>query len=144
MKHILTVLAIGALGTGAALAQEAGDPAKGEAAFKQCQTCHVVQAPDGTLIAGRAGKTGPNLYGVVGRTAGTFPEFTYGDDIVAAGQKGLVWDEANFTAYVQDPSAFLKEYLADPGARGKMTYKVKKEQDAHDLWAYFVSIAPAQ
>jgi cytochrome c len=141
MKTILTATALLALGVVPALAE--GDAAAGEQAFKQCQTCHVVQAADGTLLAGKAGKTGPNLFGVIGRQAGTYPDFKYGDSIVAAGEKGLVWDEANFTAYVKDPTAFLKENLGDPKARGKMTYKVKKEDDAHNLWAYFMTLMPA-
>ena len=117
-----------------------GDPAAGEKAFKQCQTCHVVQAADGTLLAGKAGKTGPNLFGVIGRTAGTYPDFKYGDSMVAAGEKGLAWNEEEFTKYTKDPSAFLKEFLEDPKARGKMTFKLTSGME--DVAAYLQSVAP--
>jgi cytochrome c len=129
-----------ALGAGAALA---GDAAAGEKVFKQCQTCHVVQAPDGTFLAGKAGKTGPNLYGVVGRAAASYPDFKYGDGIIAAAAAGLVWDEAKIATYVQDPGAFLQEVTGDGGARSKMTFKLKKEEDAQNI-AAFLAQWPAE
>ncbi|EEW26206.1 c-type cytochrome [Rhodobacter ferrooxidans] len=142
MKFTLSAAAAAALLL-ASPALAAGDVAKGEKAFKQCQTCHVVVAPDGTVLAGRKMKTGPNLYGVFGRVAGTYPDFAYGPDMVAAGAKGLVWDEAQFTAYTADPSKFLQAYLGDPKAKGKMAFKVKTEAEAADLYAYLTSLFPA-
>ena len=136
-------LALAALLAAGAVPALAGDAEKGAKAFNQCQTCHVVVNPAGETLAGRNAKTGPNLYGVIGRQAGTVEGFKYGEDLVAAGAKGLVWDEASFVAYVQDPSKFLKEYLDDGGAKGKMTFKVKKEEDAANLYAFLVSLAPA-
>lgn len=140
---IKALAAIAALAAAPALAQE-GDAAAGEKAFNQCQTCHVIVDDAGTTIAGRNAKTGPNLYGVPGRQAGTREDFKgYGKDLVAAGESGLVWNEEQFTAYTKDPTAFLKEYTDNSKARGKMTYKVRKEEDAHNIWAYLVSVSPA-
>jgi cytochrome c len=141
MKITLTTLA--ALGLLAAPAFAEGDIASGEKLFNQCQTCHIVADADGKVLAGRNAKTGPNLYAIVGRKAGSYPDFKYGDDMIAAGEKGLVWDEEQFVAYVQDPSAFLKAYLDDKKAKGKMMFKVKKESDAADLYAFISSLAPA-
>ncbi len=140
MKLKLTLLAVL---TSAAPAFAAGDIVKGEAIFKQCQTCHVVADAEGKVLAGKSAKTGPNLYGVVGRAAGTYPDFKYGEDMIAAGAAGLVWDEATLTEYVLDPSAFLKKTLDDKGAKGKMQFKVKNEQTAADVVAYVASLAPA-
>ena len=140
MKLKLAMLAIMAT-TAPAFAE--GDAAKGEAVFKQCQACHVVVDADGKVLAGKASKTGPNLYGVIGRVAGSYPEFKYGDSIVAAGAAGLIWDEATFVAYVQDPQSLLKERLADKSAKGKMAFKVKNAESAADVYAYLVSLAPA-
>ena len=127
-----------------ALAQDmSGDAAAGEGAFSQCQTCHVVVDDAGETLAGRNAKTGPNLYGIIGRQAGTVEDFRYGDDLVKAGEQGLVWDEEAFVAYVQDPTGFLRDYLQDPKARGKMTYRVRSEEDAHNLAAYLASLGPA-
>jgi cytochrome c len=139
----ITVTSLILLGLFSAPALAAGDAVAGEKAFKQCQTCHVIQAADGTLLAGKAGKTGPNLFGVIGRKAGSYPDFKYGDSMIAAGEKGLMWNEDEFTTYTKDPTAFLKEYLSDPKARGKMSFKVKKPDDAHNIWAYFMTLMPA-
>lgn len=123
-----------------ALAQDmSGDPAEGEKAFRQCQTCHVVADADGNVLAGRNAKTGPNLYGVFGRQAGTLEDFSYSDGMVAAGEGGLIWDEANFVTYVQDPNAFLSDHLGEK-VRSKMTFKVRSEDDATNLAAYISSL----
>ena len=44
----------------------AGDAAKGESEFKKCKARHAVISPYGTEIV-KGGKTGPNLFGVIGR-----------------------------------------------------------------------------
>ena len=87
----------------------------------------------------KGGRTGPNLYGIIGRQAGSVEDFRYRDDIVAAGEKGLTWDEETFEAYVQDPTAFLKEYLDDGGARSGMTFKLR--EGASDVYAYLASLS---
>lgn len=139
---VLTAAATLAAGAAFADGHASGDAAAGESAFRQCQSCHVVADADGNVLAGRAAKTGPNLYGLLGRTAGTVDGFRYGDDLVAAGEGGLVWDEASFVEYAQDPTAFLRATLDDNGARSKMTFKVRKEEDAVNLWAFIVSLSP--
>jgi cytochrome c len=124
-------------------AYAAGDAAKGEAAFKQCQTCHAVIDDTGAVLAGK-GKTGPNLYGVFGRVAGSYPNFKYGESIVAAGAAGLMWNEADFVTYVQDPGKFLKDKLGDTGAKTKMSFKAKNAEVAADLYAFLSQFSPAQ
>lgn len=119
-----------------------GDVAAGEKAFRQCATCHVVVNDAGETLAGKKSKTGPNLYGIAGRAAGTVEDFKYSKTIVVAGEQGVVFDEVTFAAFVQDPSGWLREVTGDKG-RSKMTYKVRKEADAVNLYAYLVSLAPA-
>lgn len=123
-------------------AQEfSGDPDAGEGVFRQCQSCHVVVNEAGETLAGRNAQTGPNLYGISGRTAGTVEDFDkYSDAMVEAGEAGLEWTEENFVAYVQDPTGFLRDYLDDNSARGAMSYKVRKESDAADVYAYIASL----
>ncbi len=118
-----------------------GDAEAGENAFRQCRSCHMIVDADGNDIV-RGGRTGPNQYGLPGRTAGTYEDFRYSDSMVEAGEAGLVWTEETFVAYVQDPTGFLREYLDDSGARGSMSYKVRNEEDAVNLWAYLVSVSP--
>lgn len=118
-----------------------GNAEDGEKVFRQCRSCHSITDADGNDIQ-KGGRVGPNLYGVAGRTAGTYEGFKYSDSMVAAGEAGLAWDEEHFTPYVQDPTGFLRDYLDDSSARGKMTFKARKEQDALDVWAYLVSVGP--
>ena len=117
-----------------------GDPAAGEKAFRQCISCHVVMNEAGEALAGKRAKTGPNLYDIPGRTVGTVEDFRYSDILVLAGEQGIVWDEATFVAYVQDPTGYMREATGD-GGRGKMTFKVRKEADAANLYAYLVSLS---
>lgn len=125
-------------------AQASGDPAAGEEQFnRQCVACHVVVNEAGETLAGRNAQTGPNLYGVAGRTPGTYPDFEYGESMVAFGETGAVWDEEHFVAYVQDPTGYLREVLDDRRARGKMAFQVRDEQQARDIYAYLASLVPA-
>ncbi|MFN7596378.1 MAG: c-type cytochrome, partial [Cereibacter sp.] len=57
--------------------------------------------------------------------------------------KGLVWDEANLTVYVQDPTKFLDEFTGNPKLKSKMVFKVKKEEDAANVAAFLASLSPA-
>jgi cytochrome c len=117
----------------------AGDAANGEKEFKKCKSCHAIVADDGTAIV-KGGKTGPNLYGVVGRAAGS-ADYKYGDSLKAAGEAGLIWDEANLVAYIADPKAFLIEHTGDDKAKTKMSFKLAK--GGEDLAAYLASVGPA-
>ncbi|NYS23453.1 cytochrome C [Rhodobacteraceae bacterium 2376] len=121
----------------------AGDPAAGESAFGQCQTCHVVQNEDGDILAGRNGRQGPNLYGLVGRTAGTVEGFRYQNSIVQAGEEGLVWDEENLVAYLLNPQDYLREVLDDRRARSGMVHRVRAEAEAADIVAFLAQFGTA-
>ena len=112
-----------------------GDPEKGAKTFNKCKSCHMIANGDETIVKG--GKTGPNLFGVIGRQAGTLEGFKYGASIVEAGEAGLVWDEESFLAYVQDPKGFLSETLGG-SAKSKMSFKLKK--GGEDVYAYLASL----
>ncbi len=144
MTKFSILLAAGTLLAAPAFAggHASGDAAAGEAAFKQCQTCHVVMNDDGEVLAGRKAKTGPNLYGLPGRAPGTVEDFRYKKSIVELGEAGTVWNEEEFVAYVQDPTNYLKEKLDDSKARSGMSFKVRKEEDAVNLWAFIASLSP--
>ncbi|HRK41731.1 MAG TPA: cytochrome C [Gemmobacter sp.] len=115
----------------------AGDAAKGEADFKKCKSCHAITATDGTEIV-KGGKTGPNLFGVIGRQIGSVADFKYGDAIVAAGADGSVWDEASLAAYVVDPAKWLQDKTGDAAAKSKMTFKLAK--GGEDMAAYLATL----
>jgi cytochrome c len=111
MKTFLTAAAVLAL-TAPAFAE--GDAAQGEKDWRKCKACHSIVDPDGEVLQ-KGGKTGPNLYGIVGRQAGTVEDFgKYTDEIVALGEGGLVWDAEELAKYVVN----AKDYI---GARTSMT-----------------------
>ena len=115
----------------------AGDAAKGEADYKKCKACHMIVADDGTEIQ-KGGKTGPNLYGVIGRTVASVADFNYGESLASVGAKAVVWDEAMLAAYVADPGKWLKEQTGDAAAKSKMTFKLAK--GGEDMAAYLASV----
>ena len=135
LNHRIFALALAVATASPALAE--GDAAAGEKEFGKCKACHAIVATDGTTIV-KGGKTGSNLYGVLGRTAGTYEGFRYSASMVEAGQKGLVWDAENLAAYTADPTKFLQEFLGDSKAKGSMTFKLRKGGD--EVAAYLASV----
>lgn len=145
MKMFKTAALAFALVSGPALADghATGDAEAGETVFKKCKACHSVVDTEGEVVV-KGGRNGPNLYGVYTRVAGTEEEFgkKYGKSLIAAGEAGLAWNEADFVNYVADPRKFLRETLDDKKARSKMSFKLGDEDDAKNVWAYLVSVGP--
>lgn len=133
--HFLTVLTVIAL---ASPAFADGDAAKGEKTFRTCKACHSITGPDDEMIV-RGGRVGPNLYGVIGRKAGSEPGYNYGAGIKEAAEKGLVWNEENLAEYVKNPTEFLEKYTGDGAARSKMSFKLRR--GGEDVAAYLASVA---
>ncbi|MGJ8544936.1 MAG: c-type cytochrome [Sulfitobacter sp.] len=142
-RFFAIVFAVFAAGPGFAQEADSGDAAAGEKAFGKCRSCHTIEDDAGDVIL-RGGRSGPNLYGVAGRVAGTVEGFRYGDALVAAGEAGLAWGAAEFTPYLIDPKGFLVEYLEDRKAKTRMGFRLKDPQDAADIWAYLLSVGPEQ
>ncbi|WP_417728163.1 c-type cytochrome [Roseovarius sp.] len=137
MRNLYAIFMLGLAGlAGPALA---GDVARGKALFKDCRACHSIIDETETPVV-RGGRTGPNLYGVIGRHAGSVPGFNYSTSMVAAGKSGLRWNEEDFVVYVRDATTYLRNYLDDPDARGKMAYQLRDVQKAYDVWAYLESV----
>ncbi|MDT0681285.1 c-type cytochrome [Roseicyclus sp. F158] len=132
------------LPAGIAGAQEEGDAAAGEKIFaRRCVSCHVIQTPEGETLAGRNGKIGPNLYGIANDQAGTREDFKYGKSLVEAGaEHGLHWGAAEMIPYLQDPTGYLREVTGDGRARSKMSFRLRKEQEAADVYSFLLSLDP--
>ena len=75
----------------------AGDPALGKRQVAPCMACH-------TFDAGGPNKIGPNLHGIIGRTAGTKSDYTYS---AAMKKAGFVWDAAKIDQYITKPQAMV-------------------------------------
>jgi cytochrome c len=120
-RLLAAALTAGALIAGPAAA---GDPAHGKAVFtQQCGTCHSAARGGPNIV-------GPDLYGVVGRTAGTLKGFSYSPAMKAA---GFSWSTEKLSAYVTAPASLL------PG--NHMPYAgLKNPAQLDDLLAYLTSL----
>jgi cytochrome c len=107
---------------GAAAAQDA---AAGEKVFAKCKICHQIGEGAKNLV-------GPALNGVVGRKAGTYPDYHYSD---ANKNSGITWDEATLKEYLRDPKAKV------PGT--KMVFPgLKSDEDIANVIAYLKQFGP--
>jgi len=103
------------------------DLENGRRVFARCRSCHTI-TPNGPNM------TGPSLYGVIGRTAGTHPGYNYSKPLKAA---GFAWDDDRIDHWLQNPRTFL------PG--NKMTFPgLPDAVDRRDVIAFLsVDAAPA-
>ncbi|MET1026163.1 MAG: cytochrome c family protein [Dongiaceae bacterium] len=107
----------------------AADPAKGETLAAKCKVCHNFEK-------GGPNKIGPDLWGVVGRQAGSHEGFAYSDAIKALGKP---WDFASLDHFIYSPQGFAKGT--------KMTFPgLKKPEDRAALlrWLRDQSDSPAE
>ena len=75
-----------------------GDLAHGEKVFKKCTACHMIAA-DGK------NKIGPNLWGVIGRTAGAIDGYNYSKAMTAYAKE---WTFEEMNSYLIKPQAYIK------------------------------------
>jgi cytochrome c len=76
----------------------AADAANGERVFRKCAACHTVEQ------AGKS-RTGPNLYGVVGRPVADVDGFRYSKAIKGLGGD---WLPDRLSEYLENPRNFVK------------------------------------
>jgi cytochrome c len=95
---------------------------KGERLFRQCVACHRI---DDT---GKH-KTGPNLYGIIGKSAGMVEGFNYSK---ANKEADVIWTPDVMDEYLTNPRAFM------PGTR--MSYAgLRREDDRIEVIAYLMA-----
>jgi cytochrome c len=74
-------------------ASQGTEDASGQQAFNNaCRTCHMMREGDNRL--------GPNLYKVVGRKAGSLPDYGFSS---AMKEADLVWDEQKLDRFIANP-----------------------------------------
>ena len=86
--------------------------AEGAKVFKQCLACH-------SIAEGGKNKIGPSLWGVLGRQAGSLPDYKYSKAMAAYGKK---WSFEEMNGFLLKPKDWIKGT--------KMSYAgLKKEKD---------------
>jgi cytochrome c len=96
---------LGLIGGGAlaALVAAAGEPAvgcdleRGRNVFMKCRPCHSSETGGPHVV-------GPNLYGGIGRKAGTAAGYKYSG---VFRQVDFTWERVNLDLYLQDPARFV-------------------------------------
>jgi cytochrome c len=122
---ILPVLVILLAFAGPAAAQDSRAKAgaeEGQLVFNNaCRTCHSIKEGDNRL--------GPHLHGVIGRKAGSLPNYGYSASMAKA---DLTWDEKTLDRFIENPDAVvsgnnMKPYggLASPEDRAKIIAYLK-------------------
>lgn len=85
----------------------AQQPASGDAAQQafnnSCRTCHSVKEGDNRL--------GPNLNRIVGRKAGSLPDYNYSQSMKDA---GFVWDQDKLTRFMLKPDEVVSGNKMQP------------------------------
>ncbi len=123
MKRSLLVAGFLATVAGFTPPAHAQDAAAGAIVFNAvCHLCHEV-------VEGK-NRVGPSLYGVVGRRAGTMPDFTYSPVLKAS---GITWNDDMLGKWISAPQNVV------PGTR--MTFAgLKDEKKRRDLIAYLKTL----
>jgi cytochrome c len=75
-----------------------GDLNHGEKVFKKCSACHMI-------VSGGKNMIGPNLWSVIGRTAGSVGDYNYSKAMVAYGKE---WTFEEMNSYLIKPQAYVK------------------------------------
>ncbi len=83
-----------------ATSTQAQDVAAGERLFKRhCGICHVAEKDSTRRLQG------PNLFGLIGRKAGTIEGFRYSE---ANKNSGIIWSAETLEPYLADPREVIK------------------------------------
>ena len=96
-----------------------GDAARGKDLYQACSGCHSIEEND----------IGPKHRGVVGRPAGSVPDYAYSPALKAS---GLVWSADTLDRWLTNPQALV------PGT--KMYFSMADPQKRADLIAYLAQL----
>ena len=98
---------------------------EGEKVFKKCAACH-------SIAKGGKNKIGPALYNVIGRQAGSLPDYKYSNGMIAYAKK---WTPQEMNGFLIKPKDWVKgtkmSYagLKDPKERAAVILYMNKNSD---------------
>lgn len=98
------------------------DADRGARQWNKCKACHTLEKDGGN-------RTGPNLYGIVGRTVAALDDFRYSGAIEALGTS--IWTYEMVDEWLANPQAVAKG--------SKMVLAVPKADQRADLIAYLAT-----
>src|SRR5438034_5783869 len=87
-----------------------------------CRTCHTIKEGDNRL--------GPNLYKIIGRKAGSLPDYNYSSAMKGA---GFVWDEEKLEHFIANPDEVV------PGNNMKPYSGLASTDDRTKVMAFLLS-----
>jgi cytochrome c len=99
--------------------------ASGQRAFNNARTCHTTKEGDNRL--------GPHLYKIIGRNAGSLPDYGYSTAMKGA---GFVWDEEKLERFITNPDELV------PGNSLKPYGGLASSDDRARVVSFLRSVAP--
>lgn len=88
-----------------------------------CRTCHSLKEGDNRL--------GPSLYKLIGRKAGSLPDYNYSSAMKGA---GFIWDEGKLEHFIANPDGVV------PGNNMKPYSGLASTDDRKQLMAFLLSV----
>jgi cytochrome c len=114
------------LSSHSSLSQELGkEVASEQQVFNNaCRTCHTIKEGDN--------RQGPNLYKIIGRKAGSLPDYNYSSAMKGA---GFVWDEEKLEHFITSPDEVV------PGNNMKPYSGLASTDDRTKVIAFLKSVS---
>jgi cytochrome c len=107
--------------------QDLEAPSEQQVFNNACRTCHTIKEGDNRL--------GPNLYNIIGRQAGSLPDYNYSS---AMNHPRFVWDEEKLGHFIANPDE------AVPGNNMKPYSGLASSDDRKNIMAFLRSVTTAR
>jgi cytochrome c len=130
--RLIVTLSACILSSHSALSQQPASQGKEAASDQQafnnaCRTCHTIKEGDN--------RQGPNLYRIMGRKAGSLPDYSYSSAMKGA---DFVWDEQKLERFIASPDEVV------PGNNMKPYSGLASADDRTKIIAYLRSVSTGQ
>jgi cytochrome c len=125
LGRVAVLSGIAYLGLSTFSASEDGDASSGQLVFNNaCRTCHSIREGDNRL--------GPHMRGIIGRKAGSLPNYSYSSAMRGA---NFVWDEENLKRFIANPDEIV------PGSTMKPYGGLASAESRVELIAFLKTLA---